>query len=378
METADDDDFLKMGIETQDEPYNRLMDSLRDTCLRSADPVLLSGDSGTGKTLLARRIYDLKKRRGILSGPFVEVDCAILHNGDTDFCNALREADQGMLFLDDIDRLEEYAQRILLRVLETGGFRQSGYGPEINSAFHLVCATGKNLGQLSSWGQFSPSLFSQIGLWTFALPSLKDRPLDILPNIQYELKEYEKKTGLKIEFFLESLEQYLEFAQSPESSWKENFRTLGQSIKRMCFNADGNTISSEIVQNEIVKLISWWDSIAGDEDEPDFNGARASVDTSPEYSAEPGFPQESSSRFSPDPANIPENIKRIFENCDEFDRAQLAAVIEVCRESGSLASAGRKLFAKSRQRRVSHNDSDRLKKYLARFGLDWEDVREEP
>lgn len=56
---------------------------------------------------------------------------------------------------------------------------------------------------------------------------------------------------------------------------------------------------------------------------------------------------------------------------DEFDRAQLAAVIRACRECPSLSAAGRRLFAASREGKTSQNDADRLRKYLARFGLDW-------
>jgi transcriptional regulatory protein RtcR len=63
-----------------------------------------------------------------------------------------------------------------------------------------------------------------------------------------------------------------------------------------------------------------------------------------------------------------------IEQLDLFDRVQLAAVLKVCRECRTMAEAGRRLFAVSRQARTSHNDSDRLKKYLARFGLVWDDV----
>ncbi|WP_395541758.1 hypothetical protein [Neotabrizicola sp. sgz301269] len=59
---------------------------------------------------------------------------------------------------------------------------------------------------------------------------------------------------------------------------------------------------------------------------------------------------------------------------NEFDLAQLACVLRACRESASLAAAGRRLFAVSRQEKNSQNDSDRLRKYLARFGLDWAKV----
>ena len=59
---------------------------------------------------------------------------------------------------------------------------------------------------------------------------------------------------------------------------------------------------------------------------------------------------------------------------DEFDRAQLAAVIRACRASPSLSAAGRRLFAISREGKTSQNDADRLRKYLARFGLGWSDI----
>ena len=59
---------------------------------------------------------------------------------------------------------------------------------------------------------------------------------------------------------------------------------------------------------------------------------------------------------------------------DEFDRIQLAHVIGVCRESTSLSAAGRRLFASSRQKRKITNDADRLRKYLAKFGLSWRDT----
>ncbi len=60
---------------------------------------------------------------------------------------------------------------------------------------------------------------------------------------------------------------------------------------------------------------------------------------------------------------------------DLFDRRQLETVIEVCRRSASLSEAGRELFAVSRQKTANPNDADRLRKYLARFGLSWEEIR---
>ena len=63
------------------------------------------------------------------------------------------------------------------------------------------------------------------------------------------------------------------------------------------------------------------------------------------------------------------------ESLDLFDKAQLACVIRICRESRSLSEAGRTLFAESRKKKSNPNDADRLRKYLASFGLDWGSVR---
>ena len=63
------------------------------------------------------------------------------------------------------------------------------------------------------------------------------------------------------------------------------------------------------------------------------------------------------------------------EQLDLFDRAQLAFVIQVCRESATLSDAGRKLFAATRENRKTANDADRLRKYLARFDLDWQSLK---
>jgi transcriptional regulatory protein RtcR len=65
-----------------------------------------------------------------------------------------------------------------------------------------------------------------------------------------------------------------------------------------------------------------------------------------------------------------------LEAIDLFDRMQLNAVIKVCRESASLSEAGRKLFGTSREKKKTANDADRLRKYLARFGLSWQDLQE--
>jgi transcriptional regulatory protein RtcR len=65
----------------------------------------------------------------------------------------------------------------------------------------------------------------------------------------------------------------------------------------------------------------------------------------------------------------------VAASLDRFDRVQLDDVLAVCRTAGSLSAAGRILFDRSRQRKTSANDADRLRKYLARFGLDWAELK---
>jgi len=69
--------------------------------------------------------------------------------------------------------------------------------------------------------------------------------------------------------------------------------------------------------------------------------------------------------------------KKRWEETDLFDRIQLTGIIEICRDSKNLSDAGRKLFGTSRDRKTTTNDADRLRKYLARFALDWQKITDQ-
>jgi transcriptional regulatory protein RtcR len=124
----------------------------------------------------------------------------------------------------------------------------------------------------------------------------------------------------------------LSFATSPEALWPGNFRDLHASLVRMATLAPSGRIDLTTAEDEIAHLRELW-------------------------------------RASSEPDSL------FGLQLDRFEQVQLAEVVAVCRTSRSLSEAGRTLFAVSRAQKGSVNDADRLRKYLARFGLDFEGVR---
>jgi transcriptional regulatory protein RtcR len=300
-------------------------------------------------------VYELKRSRHQVDGRFVEVNCATLR-GDgamsalfghskgafTGAQNAreglLRAADGGMLFLDEIGELGLDEQAMLLKAIEEKRFFPLGSDKEVGSAFQLIAGTHRDLRERVAEGLFREDLYARINLWTFALPGLAGRREDIEPNIDFELERHACEQGRLVRFNLEARRRYLAFAGSSEAAWQGNFRELSASITRMATLADSGRIDEAQVEEEIVRLRLAW---GGQTRQDDLQGL------------------------------LGEQVVDI----DLFDRLQLQAVIALCRESASLSEAGRRLFQVSRQAKAKANDADRLRKYLARFGLDWARVR---
>ena len=354
--SAESTSFLKSGIDTRNAAFNRMIDEIEQVALRSRAPVLLMGPTGAGKSQLARRIYELKRLKHQIAGPFVEVNCATL-KGDgamsalfghrkgaftgavADRPGLLRAADKGTLFLDEIGELGIDEQAMILRAIEDKRFLPVGSDKEASSDFQLIAGTNRELGEAVAAGRFRDDLYARLNLWTFALPGLAQRREDIEPNLDYELDRFAEREGQQVSFNKEARQRYLAFATSPDARWPGNFRDLAASITRMATLSPRGRIDVESVDAEVVRLMRLWSGAAV---------AGADADLLAEVLGT-------------------EAIAAI----DPFDRVQLAETIRVCRASRSLSEAGRALFAASRARRTSPNDADRLRKYLARFDLDW-------
>ncbi|MCP4379246.1 MAG: AAA domain-containing protein [bacterium] len=360
-ELHDDLSFLKSGIETRNARFNNLIEQIEQVAIRSDAPLLLTGATGAGKSRLAERIYDLKKARRQVSGEFVEVNCATLR-GDAamsamfghvkgsftgalrDRAGLLRTADGGILLLDEVGELGMDEQAMLLRAIEEGRFLPVGADKEVASSFQLVCGTNRDLKQAVANGTFREDLLARINLWTFHLPGLAQRGEDIAPNLEYELSRLAEVTGTRTTFNKEARQKFLRFATSPEAIWPGNFRDLNGAVVRMATFATSGRITVDIVADEIKRLESSWirDDTPREEDDLLFRSLG------------------------------PENAARL----DRFDYTQLAEVLKICQRHKSLSDAGRALFAESRKAKQNPNDADRLRKYLARYGLTWRKIQE--
>ena len=345
--------FLKGGIATRNPAFNALIDRIERVALRSTAPMLLTGPTGAGKSFLAQRIFQLKQNRHQVKGRLVAVNCATLRGDNAmstlfghvkgAFTGAqqaraglLREADGGVLFLDEIAELGPDEQAMLLKAIEEKRFLPFGSDKEVSSDFQLIAGTHRDMASWVAQGRFREDLWSRINLWSFTLPGLAQRREDIEPNLDYELQRFARDSQSQVRFDREARQAWLRFACSDQALWRGNFRELGASVTRMATLADNGRITLEGVSEEIARLRQSWH---GDD---------------------------------PQPTTLPDL------DLDLFDRYQLAAVLTICRQSASLSEAGRKLFAVSRQQKKQPNDADRLRKYLARFDLSWDAIQHQP
>ena len=343
-------ELLKSGIATKNRHYNQLISEIEQVASRSHAPILLCGPTGAGKSFLARQIYRLKLNQHQITGQFVEINCATLSSDNAmstlfghikgAYTGAslgrnglLRQADNGVLFLDEIGELGLDEQAILLKAIEEKQFYPLGADKLVSSNFQLIAGTNKDLKQAIIRGTFREDLYARINLWSYQLPGLAERKEDIEPNIDFELARFAQEYGTMPRFNQQSRDRYIQFATSAMATWPGNFRELTASITRMATLSIQGNITLEQVENEIRRLQIHWQQVT----------------------------------FSD--ALIPAEI-------DEFDRYQLEKVIEVCRKSRTLSEAGRYLFAVSRAQKQRANDADRLKKYLAKFDLSWEQIKD--
>jgi DNA-binding NtrC family response regulator len=186
-------------------------------------PVLIEGDSGTGKELIGRALHDLSGRR---EGPFVQVNCGALPDTLLEselfghvrgaFTDARRDkpgrfqaADGGTLMLDEVGDLSPAFQVKLLRAIQEGEVQPLGAIKPVRVDVRIISATNKDLGQLVRNGSFREDLYYRLRVIPVRLPPLRERRDDILPLLRHHIARLVARTGKPIRGLTPSAEAVL-------------------------------------------------------------------------------------------------------------------------------------------------------------------------
>ena len=200
-------DEIQSGIQTQNKSYKEQLELISQVAIKTRDPILLTGPTGSGKTQIANNIASMlgitckKFNCASFGGDLGIARSQLFGHSANAFTGAekaqdglLKKADGGILFLDEIGELPLGVQAMLLTALDTDDagkktFQRLGDGMEIQSEFLLICGTNHNLWEDVKNKTFRRDLLERISLWHFDLPSLFERREDIPANCHFALKK---------------------------------------------------------------------------------------------------------------------------------------------------------------------------------------------
>jgi formate hydrogenlyase transcriptional activator len=219
---------------------------------RTDSTVLIQGETGTGKELMARAIHQMSARK---DRPLITVNCASLpptlieselfgrekgaYTGAmTKMVGRFEIADGSTLFLDEIGELPLELQSKLLRVLEEGSFERLGSTKTLHINARIIVATNRDIEQEVKDGKFRKDLFYRLNVFPIVIPPLRERPEDIPSMVWTFVREFQKRMGKEIETIskknMETLQSY---------SWPGNVRELKNVIEHAMILSKGKTLA---------------------------------------------------------------------------------------------------------------------------------------
>jgi transcriptional regulator with GAF, ATPase, and Fis domain len=217
--------------------------------------VLIQGETGTGKELLARAIHKMSVRK---DRPLVTVNCASLpptlieselfgrergaYTGAmTKMIGRFEIADGSTLFLDEIGEIPLDLQSKLLRVLEEGNFERLGSTKPLHVNVRIIAATNRDIEQEVKDGKFRRDLFYRLNVFPIVIPPLRDRPEDIPLLVRAVVKEFQKRMGKEIESIPKKTMQALQ-----SYSWPGNVRELRNVIEHAMILSRDKTLDVDV------------------------------------------------------------------------------------------------------------------------------------
>jgi PAS domain S-box-containing protein len=242
----------KREVIAESPPMREVLNFVRRVAASEATTILLEGENGTGKDLVAKTLHYQSLRQ---AEPFIAINCAAIPDSLLEselfgyekgaFTDARAQkrgifelADKGTLFLDEIGEIPLMLQAKLLRVLEEQSFRRLGGLKDIKLDLRVVAATNKNLREAVKEGAFRQDLYFRLNVIQILIPPLRDRTEDIVPLTKFFVEHYNRKFKRNIEGVTEATAKLL-----ISHDWPGNVRELRNAIERAMILEEGSLIA---------------------------------------------------------------------------------------------------------------------------------------
>jgi two-component system response regulator AtoC len=226
--------------------------------------VLITGETGTGKELIARSIHRSSTRN---KQPFIKINCAAISENLVEselfgyekgaFTGAVTAkpgrfelAHRGTLFLDEVGEIPREMQVKLLQAIQDQNFERVGGIKTVSVDVRLIAATNRNLMQAVKEGKFREDLFYRLNVFPIHIPPLRERTEDILPLTEYFIEKFNRKFGCKVEGLDSAVRDC--FLAYP---WPGNIRELEHLVERMILMAEGPSLTLKLVPPEITSAV---------------------------------------------------------------------------------------------------------------------------